>query len=68
MSEEKNIYADDHAISKAIDDAIRYGTGVVKFQMVDGFLNFDHVPAKDFSSFGDELKFVSTTIRNEKAQ
>lgn len=68
MSEEKNIYADEDALGRAIDDAIRYGTGVVKFQMIDGFLNFDHVPAKDFSSFGDELKFVSTTIRNEKAQ
>lgn len=68
MSEEKNIYSDVHAISKAIDDALRYGTGVVKFQVVDGFMNFDHVPAENFSTFGDELKFVSTTIRNEKAQ
>lgn len=68
MNDEKNIYADQTALEKAIDDAIRYGTGVVKFQMIDGFLNFDHVPAKDFSSFGDELKFVSTTIRNEKTQ
>ena len=68
MNDKKNIYADEHAISKAIDDAIRYGTGVVKFQMVDGFMNFDHVPAKDFSTFGDELKWVSTTIQDERKQ
>lgn len=68
MNDEKNIYADETALDKAIGDAILYGTGVVKFQMIDGFLNFDHVPVKDFSSFGDELKFVSTTIRGVKKQ
>ena len=57
-----NIDTDMNGIDKAIADALVCGTGVLKFNFIDGIIKCDHVPLKDFNQFGEELKWRSENI------
>jgi hypothetical protein len=44
-------------MSKAIQDAMMCGTGVMKFSFMDGLISCDHVPIKEFAQLSEELKW-----------